>query len=610
MSRTGFLRDLAGIRHPYILGATLILTLAQMATGAWLIGFTSATLFLILLLLSCLLLRPVFWPVALGVASLVTGFLYFVNRTKIGLTQLPVTFIDFAILAKDPQGFFNAMQFSRIEAVALLVAAAGVWIVTGFMVVYTCFRPKLDVRGAVAVQVGSMLIFAALLAAFAASYVRSVHGYLERNKFAWSPPGVAKLSRQLGVYGFLLYSYVLDRSHTGAYFTRPSDGPPPAPAEIDDAARLFVHLHAVSPGDLPNIMVVLAESTFDFNIAFKLKQPVRNEMFEWHDQTRALGPVYPNAVGGGTWLSEFETLVGMDERLFGYAGYYTHSSLAPFVKRSFVTYLESKGYSTIALYPTEGTFYNARNAFKSYGFQRFLDVQELGIKSHWHATDEEIAQAVISKGGLKALPSPFFAYVDFLENHAPHKCDHFTDAAQFFTTFSDPAGFEQNCILNEFIRRAKSSEAGFRELLAFMQEIRDRTGRPYVLMIFGDHQPHTFTSNDIAWTKFDYTTFRTAASPRQTFFQILSSLPDVMNCCQSGIPHLSLLPTLLSAYTAATPEDLYLGVNFLAYERCGSDLVPGSSHGFYDSNSGGSAATHPCDVFDKVLSSYRQTHTF
>ena len=583
--------------------------LAHSMVGAWL-RFTSAPTFLVLLLLACGLLRPVFWPLALALASLVTGFLYYVNRTKIALTQLPVTFIDFAILAKDPQGFFNAMYFSKTKSLALLAAAAGVLLAAGFMVVYSCARPKLMVRRPRMVQIGSMTIFLALLSLFAGFYVRSVDAYLQKRTFAWNPTGVAKLSGQLGVYGFLLYSYALDRSHTGAYFTRGFDTPPPTPEEIADAARLFVHLHAPGPRDLPNIMIVLAESTFDFNAAFKLSHPVRNELFEANDDTRALGPIYPNAIGGGTWLSEFETLVGMDERLFGYAGYYTHSSLSPFVKKSFVTYLRGKGYSTITFYPTEGDFYNARSAFTRYGFERFVDVRGLGIKGHWRATDADIAEAVIARGGLERLPEPFFAYVDFLENHAPHPCDHFKEASQFFTTFAGPAGFGQNCELNEYIRRAKSSEEGFKRLLAFMRETRARTGRPYVLLVFGDHQPHTFTSSDPGWTRYDYTGFRTDVSPRQTFFHVMSSLPDVMSCCRAGIPHLSLLPTLLSAYTATAPEDLYLGVNFFVYQHCGSDLVPGESQGFNTSLNGENAPVKPCDVFDKVLSSYHLSHTF
>lgn len=43
-------------------------------------------------------------------------------------------------------------------------------------------------------------------------------------------------------------------------------------------------------------------------------------------------------------------------RLFGYAGYYTHVELGPYVKGSIATYLKARGYQTLALYPVEGKF--------------------------------------------------------------------------------------------------------------------------------------------------------------------------------------------------------------------------------------------------------------
>jgi len=610
----GQLRELLRIRHTYILLAALLLTLVRMLMGGRFIADTSVVMVTSLLLLFCLLLRPLFWPLAMSIVILITWFLNFVNDSKIALTQLPVTFIDFEILAVDPRGFINAMSLSPIESFAILGVTAAVLLAVAWMVLHSCINPNFKLYGrrsaAMMLQSSSFVLFVALLKVFSIAYVDSVHDYLRKELFAWSPAGVTRLSHELGVYGFLLYSYALDKSETGLYFSSGLDIQPPTPAEIEAAVTPYVHLHPVPPDQLPNIMVVLAESTFDVNRAFNLKQPAENYLFERNENTRALGPIYPNAVGGGTWLSEFESLVGMDERLFGYAGYYTHSSLSPFVKKSFVTYLEEKGYSTVALYPTEGAFYNARYAFAKYGFERFLDAQELGIKDRWRATDAEIADAVVSRGGLGRLKAPFYAYVDFLENHAPHRCDRFTDPSQFFTSFADPAGFEQNCILNEFIRRAKSSEAGFKKLVGFMQDTEKRTGRPYVIVIFGDHQPHTFTSGVGVFSKFDYQHFRTTASPRQTFFHLLSSIPDVMECCRTGIPHLSLLPTLLSAYTSERPEELYLGVNFYVYQKCGSDLVSSQSKGVFAPTMNENAATKNCNVLEKVLASYHQNQVF
>jgi hypothetical protein len=60
----------------------------------------------------------------------------------------------------------------------------------------------------------------------------------------------------------------------------------------------------------------------------------------------------------------------------------------------------------------------------------------------------------------------------------------------------------------------------------------------------------------------------------QTFYQLISSAAGRVKCCLSEIPA-TLVPTLLSAYAADDPDDIYLGVNLWLYERCGTDSISG-----------------------------------
>ena len=113
--------------------------------------------------------------------------------------------------------------------------------------------------------------------------------------------------------------------------------------EIRNAIDQYVTLKKAESQNYPNIVILLAESTFDPNLAFHLSKPVRNGLFERGAHTQALGPLFVNAVGGGTWISEFESITGLDSRLFAYMGYYTHSSLAPHVGDSFPRYLKRRG---------------------------------------------------------------------------------------------------------------------------------------------------------------------------------------------------------------------------------------------------------------------------
>jgi hypothetical protein len=52
----------------------------------------------------------------------------------------------------------------------------------------------------------------------------------------------------------------------------------------------------------------------------------------------------------------------------------------------------------------------------------------------------------------------------------------------------------------------------------------------------------------------------------------LASDPTVVRTRFTKPPPASLLPTLVSAFVAASYDDLYLPINFLAFASCGSDI--------------------------------------
>jgi hypothetical protein len=275
-----------------------------------------------------------------------------------------------------------------------------------------------------------------------------------------------------------------------------------------------------------------------------------------------------NAVGGGTWITEFETIVGLDSRLFGYSGMYTHASLSPFVDESIALYLRRHGYRTSAFFPHGGDFYNARNAYVNYGFETILDSGDLGREA-WMKTDREMADSVRTAMG-PAPSAPFFSYVLFIENHSPHDCSS-GHASGFAVHFVDSQEFTPNCALHEYLRRLESTTTAVQSLQRYLAGIEARTGRPYVLLVFGDHQPHTFSST--GGIQHDYGALRKIADPRLTFFHVISSVPGVKLRCCAITPSAAMLPTLLSGYVAESPDDVYLGINLWLHARCGTDAV-------------------------------------
>jgi hypothetical protein len=415
-----------------------------------------------------------------------------------------------------------------------------------------------------------------------ATYGRFVHANLDAKEPAlwrelWLPSSQVSLSRALGVLEYVAFSFAANRG--GAYIAF-EPGLVPAFKEVIDAAAKFVNtFRSARKTPLPNIVFFHAESTFDPAAAFKLSAPFELPLWSKQRQTRALSPLRVNVIGGGSWVTEFEVITGVDSRIFGYQGFYTHFYIAPKVKNSFVEYLARKGYETAAFYPVEGSFFNVENAFKAYGFKEFFDGRALGLPADWDSlVDLDIAKAIIEHRAFKRA-APFFYFISTSENHGPHPCRSFDSDQQFMTTFAADASFEKNCQLNEYLKRAFSTSAAFELVLNELRQVEKSTGRPFVLLVYGDHQPWSFTDGlySVAGGTAaeqghrDFANVRTNADGYQTFFHLLASDSRIVRRRFTPAPPASFLPTLVSAFVASSYEDLYLPINFLAFASCGSD---------------------------------------
>jgi len=299
-------------------------------------------------------------------------------------------------------------------------------------------------------------------------------------------------------------------------------------------------------------------------------------LFERQAVSKLLVPMRVNIVGGGSWITEFEILTGVDTRVFGYAGYYSHIVAAPHVVRALPKYLRAKGYQTFAFYSVSGVFLSARPAYQRYGFDQFWDNKDLSLSQEWKPADTEMAEAFARKFELFG-DSPTFSYIVTNGAHSPYPCTHFTSADTYSVRFDGNADERMNCELNEYIRLLRDSENAVRIVLQRLVEAEKSTGRPYVLVIYGDHQPHTFTRT---WklAERDYDNVRKIPDKKQTFVHVLSSVPHWMTKLSAEVP-VSLVPTIISSFVAESGEDLYLPWNLYLYRACGADLYPGAHSG-------------------------------
>jgi phosphoglycerol transferase MdoB-like AlkP superfamily enzyme len=264
----------------------------------------------------------------------------------------------------------------------------------------------------------------------------------------------------------------------------------PAMASDADATRDWQSTNTTTPGTIdagqyPDIVQVLEESTFDPAPYTHCTVPECHlGMFKPDALTRGTGVMRVHTFGGGTWVSEFAALTGMPQDIFGPGGMYAPYVLAPHVRDSLPLQLKRLGYTTVAIYPTNGVFLNGHDAYKAYGVDHFYGAHELGLDD-WDETDAQMftaAKRVYDQ--LKKPGQPIFIMILTINQHGPHDDPMSTLPKQFQNLLQ---GLPDATALNfdTYLQRLHDSDVAMKGL---EHDFLDRT-QPTVLVHFGDHQP-------------------------------------------------------------------------------------------------------------------------
>jgi phosphoglycerol transferase MdoB-like AlkP superfamily enzyme len=368
-----------------------------------------------------------------------------------------------------------------------------------------------------------------------------------------------------------MWATITDRSYVTAFLTTFNDTEARVPTsfgKVDRSISWTSDTPLKTPQHPPDVVAVLEESTFDPHMVNFCTIPQCDlPMFRNGPFTRSGGALVVHTFGGGTWTSEFALETGLADVLFGNAGLYAPYSLAPRVKYSLAREFKAAGYRVIAIYSHSGEFLNARNAYANYGFDMFYDGTDFGLG--WESTDADLLDVFrqIYEDETEAHPQqPLFIFTLTLHQHGPHM----TPLEQLPEPFNKPlfagkfkpAALDAwlNLNLGNYLQRAALSS----KMLDGMQKLLWDSGRPTVLMHFGDHQP----SFDGAMHAIPKTVPKDAGKndSRVTYYRLLSSFPLSMKSGNT-LDIVFLGSLLLDA--AGIPKDAFYQANSLLRDRCG-----------------------------------------
>lgn len=327
-------------------------------------------------------------------------------------------------------------------------------------------------------------------------------------------------------------------------------------------------------GPYPDIVQVLEESTFDpanFDACHDVAL-CQFALFRPDARTRGAGVLRVHTFGGGTWVSEFAALTGMPHDIFGPGGMYAPFVLAPHMRDALPWLLRRLGYTTIAVYPTVGSFLNGRNAYRAYGFDHLYDASELQL-DEWEESDAQMFAAAARAYALAKRPGhPVFMMVLTVNQHGPHDD---AERPKLPEPWRDGVarGLAPAAALNfdTYLWRLHDSDLAMRGL---EHTFLDRP-QPTILLHFGDHQP-SFAGLLRGLPR----TLPLGLRPYRdelTYYVLKSNFPG------PALPHypmldIAFLPTMV-LQAAGLPADAYFAAATTLRDRCGGRFddcpVPG-----------------------------------
>lgn len=196
---------------------------------------------------------------------------------------------------------------------------------------------------------------------------------------------------------------------------------------------------------------------------------------QWHKT------IHSPTTGGMTVLAEFEMNTGLPAGLLkqGVVPYYYLSNQVPGLAQS----AKQSGYQTLFAHPYVEKFWGRAKAIPSLGYEerwfdtRFTSLEHKGL----YISDDALIHHLLKRTAQD--DGPLFAYAVTMQGHGPFDGDRYR-AQQIDRACPDQSPAERQ-LLNTYYTGVVDAMASLERLLKTL----DRSGKRYLVVAFGDHQP-------------------------------------------------------------------------------------------------------------------------
>lgn len=251
---------------------------------------------------------------------------------------------------------------------------------------------------------------------------------------------------------------------------------------------------AFQDGDIPedqkvNVVCIMLESFQDFS-RFGTPQLAHDVYAGYHalESESYRGDLVTNIFAGGTVDTERCFLSG-------------YSQLPTFRSptNAYPWYFRSQGYQTTGLHPSRSWFYNRKNINENLGFAEYYFMENLfgqwsGDPDGDMALDYVFFPVLTEELKWRQKGPPIFSFCVTYQGHGPYRDDVcFWGEVSDYISPDSPYTPEEQCILANYFGSVEDTIGRLVELRDFLAQ----QDEPYLLIVFGDHNPWMGDGNSI-----------------------------------------------------------------------------------------------------------------
>lgn len=420
------------------------------------------------------------WSLATGISGGVFTLLAIVNyytRDLHGTALMPQDILNIGTAAAVMGSYTLRITQTVITIVALLLPVLAISVAQRFLAYDRGKLPKISWKHRLARWAGC----------FAGIFVILYVGYFA--PFAIKPKQTYGWAWQLTYYK---YGYLAGTIESAGLLMNPIVEPDNYSDEAanEAAARADGYTPAVetvSEQEYPDIVLILSESFYDFDLVTDLQTNVEVMSVTKNLENSIYGHTVSPQVGGGTNSSEYEMLTSNSLMLM--------PSITPFNwlnlygADSIVSYLEDLGYSTMAAHPYTNLNYRRNSAWLALGFDQVYFEDSFPTKEYYgnrpYQTDSATYKDLEAMYESMPEDQPRFTFLVSIQSHGDYDMnDPELDLVHAATDYG-----EYDEVMDEYLSCMYLTDQAFGELTDYFTQVYEETGRKVIVAMAGDHAP-------------------------------------------------------------------------------------------------------------------------